>query len=199
MCVKVRYRKTRNISFYMSIYFYCLIFIFKGKYIYKFTVFRVFLITETILSFSVLQRLTVFSVVFQRPLLACRKKSSSTFFLRLCRCCCPSCVLPRRSGKASGFRDRDRGALGYLNGSVSFESRPLRTEHSERDRKRPDEGMLLTPIMTVCLEGHRPKLCLMIRLCTWTSLISDFARTSNLRRFSRIVPEAQKKNPDDHR
>lgn len=73
----------------------------------------------------------------------------STFFLRLCRCCCASWVFPSRSGNASGFRERERGVLGYLNGSVSRESLPLRTEHSERDRMRPDEWMLLTPIMLV--------------------------------------------------
>lgn len=98
--------------------------------------------------------------------------------MRLCRCCCPSCVLPSRSGKARGLRERDRGVLGYLNGSVSFESRPLRTEQSDRDRMRPDEGMLLTPIMVERLEGHRPKLLLLIRLHTWTSPRSDFDRTS---------------------
>lgn len=76
----------------------------------------------------------------------------STFFLRLCRCCCPSWVFPRRSGKASGFRERERGVLGYLNGSVSLESRPLRTEQSDRERMRPDEWMLLTPIIVVSLE-----------------------------------------------
>lgn len=33
--------------------------------------------------------------------------------------------------------------------AVSLESRPLRTEQSDRDRMRPDEWILLTPIMVV--------------------------------------------------
>lgn len=127
------------------------------------------------LFFVVLQR---FLWCFSAPCWSFGNASFSTFFLRLCRCCCPSCVLPSRSGKASGLRERDRGVLGYLNGSVSFESRPLRTEQSDRDRMRPDEGMLLTPIMVERLEGHRTKL--LIRLHTWTSLRSDFDQTSKM-------------------
>lgn len=76
----------------------------------------------------------------------------STFFLRLCRCCCPSWVFPSRSGKARGLRERERGVLGYLNGSVSLESRPLRTEQSDRERMRPVEWMLLTPIIVMSPE-----------------------------------------------
>lgn len=121
---------------------------------------------------------SLFRWCFSAPCWPYGKATVSTFFLRLCRCCCPSCVLPSRSGKARGLRERDRGVLGYLNGSVSFESRPLRTEQSDRDRMRPDEGMLLTPIMVERLEGRRPELLLLITLHTWTSLRSDFDRTS---------------------
>lgn len=123
-----------------------------------------------------------------------RNASFSTFFLRLCRCCCPSCVLPSRSGKASGLRERDRGVLGYLNGSVSFESRPLRTEQSERDRMRPEEGMLLTPIMVERLEGHRTKLLMMIRIHTWTSLRSDFDQTSKWSQVNLNKPSRENQN-----
>lgn len=85
----------------------------------------------------------------------------STFFLRLCGCCCPSWVFPSRSGKASGLRDLERGVLGYRNGSESRESRPLlRTEHRERERMRPVEWMLFTPIIVASLKrakGEEPE------------------------------------------
>ncbi|KAG7280308.1 hypothetical protein CRUP_026849 [Coryphaenoides rupestris] len=62
----------------------------------------------------------------------------------------PPMVARFRSGKARGLRERERGARGYWKpseGRWSHWSRWLRTEHSERDRRRPVEWMLLTPIM----------------------------------------------------
>lgn len=43
--------------------------------------------------------------------------------------------------------ERERGVLGYRNGSIIRKSLPYRTVQRERERRRPAECKLLTPIM----------------------------------------------------
>lgn len=72
----------------------------------------------------------------------------STFLLFLaCGWFCPSWALPNRSGNTRGLSERERGVLGYRNGSIIRKSLPYRTVQRERERRRPAECKLLTPIM----------------------------------------------------
>lgn len=92
--------------------------------------------------------------------------------------------------------ERERGVLGYLKGSLSRESRPLRTEHSERERTRPDEWMLLTPIMVgQSLQGLRER-------CTGDAaphggVLQVFVRKKEEESKEAPPLQVRKKNSDD--